>query len=105
MSGWEPGDLALCVRTGEVVHHAPNGVRCHHEGRKVPPRGSVREVVRVEPALTDKGTVFSCGCLTLSFADGGSGVALRFINITPGAEAEGIEEPRRIPVKKVSEQA
>lgn len=98
MSNWEPGDLALCVKTGKLSHLSPNGVRCTHGGGLVPPRGSVRTVVRIEQARTDRGTVFSCGCLNLVFADGSLGAALRFTKVTPGTDVQAFEEPRRVPV-------
>jgi hypothetical protein len=100
MANWEPGDLALCVKDGKFVHNSHTGRRCTHNGRMVPPRGSIREVSRVEVAMTDRGTVFSCGCLNLIFTDGSLGAASRFVKVTPNADVEGIEERRRLPVRE-----
>jgi hypothetical protein len=92
MSNWEPGDLALCTRPGKLVHRGRTGKRCIHGGLGAPPLGSVREVLRVELALTDLGRPFDCGCEVLVLAGGKQGVAMRFVKVTPGADVEETEK-------------
>lgn len=93
MSDWQPGDLALCVgldpRSTFVCHWRP-----------LP--GSVCTVVEVVESL-DEGDNAFCG---LNFAEDQTPNPLAafdaafFRKITPGAKIEGIEEPRRLPVKE-----
>ena len=88
MSNWEPGDLALCVKSSALVCEC--GVR--HSGELVR-KGAVYEVQRMVKAYDLTGT--RCGCFGLVFL-GGRGLAERFIKVTPGADIKGIEEPKKL---------
>lgn len=90
--GWEPGDLALCIKQGPWIGN-PSG-RVKPGG---PRAGEIIRVARVAPnPLGGVRLHFAehplepCGLQTRWF------VADRFVKITPGTDAEGFEEPRRI---------
>lgn len=102
MSDWQKGDLALCVKQGDWTGNA-TGRRLVDlfPGIAVPVCGSVYTVAWA--GLSRIGNIAlefvevptpqnSHGPLPWS--------ATRFRKITPGTEPEGIEEPRRLPVKE-----
>lgn len=94
MSGWEPGDLALCIKLGNWQYTATGdlapdgGMRC----------GVIASVRRVAVSPRGNLVLWFVGYPGDEFHDGY--VADRFRKITPGADIQGIEEPRRIPVKE-----
>ena len=95
MGDWQPGDLVLCVRGGEIACPHSDGI---HTGDDFPNSGVIDAVDSVGFDEMDDGT--HCGCIALFFKSGRAGVASRFVKITPGTEPEGIEEPRRVPPKE-----
>lgn len=89
MSDWQKGDLALCIKQGPWLDNNGN---LHTDG----PRSG--EVCRVIAVLTLDGELGLALC-EHPFDLFGCFTARRFRKITPGAKIEGIEEPRRLPVK------
>jgi hypothetical protein len=91
MADWEAGDDALCIKEGPGGNPTRSGV--------------VYKVSRVWVSPT-------CGQLTLDFAGVNNGSKdwnkadfwghdpARFRKITPGAQIEGIEVERRLPVRE-----
>lgn len=78
MADWQPGDLALCVRRGLVI--CPTNGHSRHRGGFV--RGAaLKEVASILRTPLDNGLF--CGCVTLTFADGSSGIEYRFVKVTP----------------------
>lgn len=82
MSDWQPGDLALCVNDspldcGHVLHDAAFSAR----------KGTKIEVEGVDTVQRLTGYP-ECDCEVLIFS-AGSGLAQRFVKITPGHEVEG----------------
>ena len=70
---WKPGDLALCLRDGEI-YDCPCGAI--HGGTNCPPRGSVRVV----KSLDHDGD--GCELLVVSGA-AGAALSARFRKVTP----------------------
>lgn len=91
--GWQVGDLALCVDRG--LRRCRCG--CIQTGLECPPQGSVREVI----SIGECGDYPPAGCKEIALVFiGHFGMATRFRKITPGANIEGVEERRRLPVKQ-----
>lgn len=87
MTDWQPGDLALCVKRGEI--------KCsvvRHSGKLVPPLMTVREVKKVSPCVHGY-----CKCETLYFTDNFAGLSARFVKVTPGVDINGKEVERKAP--------
>lgn len=89
MSDWQKGDLALCV--AEPIGAVPVGWE--------PMIGGVYTVAGFDWGGDPT------GFLELEedperFAPDAGWEPLCFVKITPGADIEGIEEPRRLPVKE-----
>lgn len=80
MSGWEVGDLALCVDDGRVLCITCGAV---HNGRISP---SVNEILMVSVVAPGLGSVHGCTALVLGFEDGRMGLASRFRKIKPDTE-------------------
>lgn len=95
MSDWQVGDLAVCVKGGEI--RCPN---CLHKGGDVPRHGKAVEVVHIGASIIGygPGAGFPCGCVCLYLADGTCGVSQRFRKIRPD-EHEACEEEFRILLK------
>ena len=96
MADWQVGDLALCV-DGQ---RKPDSV-----GWRIPPKAG--SVFRVTGVAIYKFAQREALALWLEGGpenNSGGPVwgATRFRKITPGADIEGFEEPRRIPVKEPS---
>ena len=96
MADWQPGDLALCIKQGAWAHFASGELAAPSCVRG----GGVYQVRRVGISP------FSGACVLWFTEHPGDGItesfnASRFRKITPGTEPEGIEEPRRVPVKEV----
>lgn len=86
MSDWQVGDLALCVGSKRGLNGRVFTVRETWTG----PLGS-------DPS------VIALGLRFYNFPDPsnkGAWNAKAFRKITPGADIEGVEEPRRLPVKE-----
>jgi hypothetical protein len=94
VSDWQPGDLALCVKGGQLV---PAVIRTDY-----PAAGRVYTVAAVGLGffltgkqlalwLSSDAPVNTCGERVWT--------ASRFVKVTPGADIKGIEVERRVPVK------
>ena len=87
---WQPGDLALCVSKG------PASDKRWLEG---PQEG---DILTVDHVSIDRAfSIFPAG-QWLSFSEWPDDCFFHagFVKITPGTEPQGIEEPRRLPVKE-----
>lgn len=95
MSDWQPGDLALCVQGGvrDPTAAKPEGW---------PVAGKIYTVSHAALYQFKRGLFL--GLFLVDGPKNASGKSIwnagRFRKITPGADIEGIEEPRRIPVKE-----
>lgn len=95
MSGWQVGDLALCIKLGDWKTYFESGAISKGFG---PPAGAVLTVRAVyhEPR---HGIVLRFLDFPDSQTPGWTGFqAVRFRKVTPGTDIEGVEERRRIPV-------
>lgn len=92
MADWQKGDLALCVKQGPWRGILVDDLRlCRMRGGMI---ATVRGVgdYRGAPILWFEG--FPGECTRDAFH------AIRFRKITPGADIEGIEVERRVPVRE-----
>ena len=90
--GWEVGDLALCYETvgsPGAGHPAPGQGRIERGGIYV-----IESVVVGWPPST--GIVLAGHHSAHST---GAYLAISFVKITPGADIEGVEERRRLPMR------
>lgn len=99
MADWQPGDLALCVKQGPWIASDTD------DDVSGPKAGEINEVVDVHIYDEDDaaGPDFAGVFLVLSGWDYecfGDYHAERFRKVTPGADIEGFEERRRLPVKE-----
>lgn len=89
MADWQVGDLALCVKGADDLK-----------------AGAVYVVLEIWVGHTFAGGFFhdwdGIGLRVGAEAEDECWLPSRFRKITPGADIEGFEEPRRIPVKEPS---
>jgi len=95
MADWSPGDLALCVRSGEF--YCECGVL--HGGNMHLRKGRKFEVKAVTIASRhEQFRAEDCECQVLRFSITNGHVG-RFVKITPGHQIEGSEVDQRNPWK------
>lgn len=80
MSGWEVGDLALCVEDGRILCATCGAF---HTGKS---SAFVNEILRVLVVAPGLGSMHGCTALVLGFEDGRMGLASRFRKIKPDTE-------------------
>lgn len=100
MSGFQVGDVVVCVRTGMIA--CPHSSNHWHTGEGSPANGSVSRIEAIYLDVTDDG--FVCGCTALRLSDGLAGIVQRFRKIRPASE-EFIHALRACKPERIGEPA